>query len=380
MTLPDRHDILTGASEARVLPKALHAQQPDCEINAIWRSNQHRTPIFDQDRGGKPLWPDGHTFVVCLTHDADEVAHHHAIQASRKAWQSLWAFWQNRQKRFIGQGWDAARSIVTAIGPDEMQHFERWLELEKRFEARSTFFFTPEKVRRKHWSDCHYRYGDKICFDGQQCSVAEMIREIDRRGWEIGLHPSWWSYDDYDEMASQKEQIETALGKEVLSVRQHFLHYDIRVTPLIQERAGFMFDSTLGFNNDIGFRFGTSFPWMVWNLSEDKSSHILEIPLAIQDMAMLNPKKGLRWSPDHAFEEMRRMIEAVMSVGGVLTLLWHPNTMIWPTFWELYVEILEHLRGLNPWFASVREVGQWWRTQEMDLGPLEERNEKATGP
>ncbi len=40
-------------------------------------------------------------------------------------------------------------------------------------------------------------------------------------------------------MKRQKEALETALGKDIFSVRQHFLHYDIRVTPRVQAEAGF---------------------------------------------------------------------------------------------------------------------------------------------
>ena len=93
-----------------------------------------------------------------------------------------------------------------------------------------------------------------------------MIREIDRQGWEIGLHSSWYSFDDVDELKRQKEALESALGHEVISIRQHYLHYDIRVTPVVQAAAGFKYDSTLGFNDNVGFRFGTCYPYHLYDL------------------------------------------------------------------------------------------------------------------
>lgn len=75
-----------------------------------------------------------------------------------------------------------------------------------------------------------------------------MIQEIDRRGWEIGLHPSWYSFDDSDELKKQKQALGNALGSEIVSVRQDYLHYDISVTPVVHAAAGFKYDSTLGFN------------------------------------------------------------------------------------------------------------------------------------
>jgi len=109
---------------------------------------------------------------------------------------------------------------------------------------------------------------------------------------EIGLHPTWYSYNDVDELKRQKEALEKALDHEIVSVRQHYLHYDIRVTPAVHAAAGFKYDSTLGFNDNIGFRFGTCYPWHLYDLKAEKELPIMEIPLIIQDGAMLNPDKG----------------------------------------------------------------------------------------
>ena len=129
-----------------------------------------------------------------------------------------------------------------------------------------------------------------------------MIREIDRQGWEIGLHPSWYSFDDADELKRQKEILEKALGHEIVSIRQHYLHYDIRITPAVHAEAGFKYDSTLGFNDNVGFRFGTCYPYHLYDLNAEKELPIMEIPLVIHDGAMLKPVKGMRLDEDTAFQ------------------------------------------------------------------------------
>ena len=111
-----------------------------------------------------------------------------------------------------------------------------------------------------------YELTDPVIFDNQRCTVAEMIREIDRQGWEIGLHPSWYSFDDADELKRQKDSLEKALGHEIVSIRQHYLHYDIRVTPAVHAAARFKYDSTLGFNDNVGFKFGTCYPYHLYDL------------------------------------------------------------------------------------------------------------------
>ena len=105
------------------------------------------------------------------------------------------------------------------------------------------------------------------------------------------------------------------------------IHYDIRVTPAAHAAAGFKYDSTLGFNDNIGFRFGTCHPWHLYDLKAEK-------------------------------------------VGGVLTLLWHPNWIIIPHWWNLYLRTLEYLQHKNAWFCSVKEVGEWWKHSIREVGKL----------
>jgi len=62
-----------------------------------------------------------------------------------------------------------------------------------------------------------------------------MIREIDRCGWEIELHPSWYSFDDADELKRQKEALEKALGHEIVSIRQHYLQSEIPLVFMLRQ-------------------------------------------------------------------------------------------------------------------------------------------------
>ena len=77
----------------------------------------------------------------------------------------------------------------------------------------------------------------------------------------------------------------------------------------------------------------------------------------MQDGAMLNPSKGMRLDADTAFQYVKQITQAVKNVGGVLTLLWHPDHIIKDDWWRLYLRILEYLKKKNAWFGSVRDIG-----------------------
>jgi peptidoglycan/xylan/chitin deacetylase (PgdA/CDA1 family) len=180
--------------------------------------------------------------------------------------------------------------------------------------------------------------------------------------------PSWYSFDDVNELKKQKEALEKALGHEVISIRQHYLHYDIRVTPAVHAKADFKYDSTLGFNDNVGFRFGTCHPWHLYHLKAEEELSITEIPLIIHDVAMLNPDKGMRLDEDTAFQYINQITEAVEKVGGVLTLLWHPDSIIKEDWWNLYLRTLYYLKKKDVWFGVVREIGQWWGKINGEIG------------
>jgi peptidoglycan/xylan/chitin deacetylase (PgdA/CDA1 family) len=373
----DYQKLLQGRYEAERLPKDFSPERivPDFAFNVLNPRGLLYRPVVNEDYlqngGQKPTWPDGKQFAVCLTHDVDAVSSYSLRQSFREIQKQLLhggsAF--QKVKAFLRAGIDLAR---TGGQKDPLHFYERWLGVEKEVGSHSTFFFWPgwSSVTKHHLTDRPYELFDSVVFDNQRCTVAEMIREIDRQGWEIGLHPSWYSFDDADELKRQKESLEQALGNEVISVRQHYLHYDIRVTPAVQSEAGFKYDSTLGFNDNIGFRFGTCYPWNLYDLKAEKELLLKEIPLIVQDGAMLNPRKGMRLDEDTAFQYVHQITEALEKVGGVLTILWHTDQIIQPDWWNLYPRILKYLQQKDPWFASVREIGEWWKRARSSVGKV----------
>ncbi len=369
----DPRTLLKGHYEAERLPKDFSPDRlvPDFAFNVLNPLGLLYRPVVDEDflanGGQKPIWPDGRPFAVCLTHDVDEVSDYSFKQNLRSISLQFLNTDNIRQKckAYLDIAIDLAKTGVYHRRKDPFHYFERWLEVEKKINAYSTFFVWPgySNVTKHHYTDCTYELHDSIFFSEQKCTVAEMIQEIDRRGWEIGLHPSWYSFDDADELKRQKESLEKALGHEIVSVRQHYLHYDIRVTPRVQAKAGFKYDSTLGFNDNVGFRFGTCYPWHLYDLKAEKELPIKEIPLIIEDGAMLHPNKGMRLDEDTAFQYIIQITEAVETVGGVLTLLWHPNHIHKPARWNLYRRALDMLAAKNAWFSTVQQVAEWFHAK-----------------
>jgi len=332
LNLKNYFDLLRGEYE----PDAQNQSVPDYAFNPLNRAGELYTPVIDLEwvnQNEPPQWPGKKKFAVCLTHDVDAVSETDPAQNMR----SIVKLLKTHSDRSITESlrWLLIHKMLALKGMlrgnEAHCQFEKWMEAENNVGARSTFFFAPEHVSSPHVTDIMYKYDQSLDFRGNRVSVQELMKTMHTEGWEIGLHPSWNAHASFDEMAYQKKQVEQAIGHSICSVRQHFLKYDRKVTHAIQAKAGFKYDSTLGYNDNVGFRRGTSYPFNCLQVSEGEEKTLLQIPLIAQDGALLLADKGMRLNPDEAFKYVSQLLQSVKRVGGVLTLSWHPHTMTSPT-------------------------------------------------
>ena len=310
--------------------------------------NAHRTlnlPLVH-----KAFWPDGKRFAVCLTHDVDEI---------KKSYQWITYPLRFAVKRDIKGLCDQFSSLMQKAGGKEpFWTFKNVMELEDKLDVRSSFFFLNEtgKVKlldRKTWRHSGRRYS----FNDPR--VSNVIKELHSKGWDVGLHGSFYSHDDPEKIRVEKEALEDVLGCKVLGIRQHNLNLTVPETWLHHEKAGLKYDTTLGFNRCIGFRWGTCFPFRPFYARENRALDILEIPLVIEDLPFFRY--------EDPWEEGMAVTAEVERAGGAVTLLWHHsvfNEREFPGWGASYKRIIEDCRRKNAWITSAREIADWWRRRE----------------
>lgn len=309
-------------------------------------------------------WPGGKRFAACLTHDVDLVE----LDGRRDLWRGI-ALRATKSPDWV----ERAKSVSALIGlrrtPKTTDIFTPWVQLESSLGFRSTFFVFPTDVPDRDVRDCVFRWDDPAPYRGSVASVREIIRDLHARGCEIGLHGSIRSATDYEYLIREKADLEAALGAQVDAVRQHNLRFDISVTPQLHTRADFRTDSTIGFNRDVGFRSGIAYPHRLWSTETGGWLEILEVPLAIQDGAMLRDD-NLGLDEDAAFNLGVRLIDRVAAVRGVVTLLWHPDAVAREVWWNVYQRLLHYIDLQNGWGASVGDIADWWQRRGL-IGRLE---------
>jgi hypothetical protein len=316
------------------------------------------------------LWPAGKAFAVCLTHDVDVLtARSTPRQVLRHAVAGLdRGGAQHDRLRYLRPPVRGVRALRAGLSrsPSTVATLELSLGLEARYGAASSYFFAVPAGGRGSRYDCTYAPSDRCTFRGVRTTVAEMIRTIAGDGTDVGLHGSYYSAIVTGVLAAERATLEHATGIVATTTRQHFLHWDVNRTPQIQVDAGFRADSSLGFNRTVGYRASTTLPWRQFDVARDRALPLLEVPLVVEDSALLGPiaaGRGLEAAQARVVET----IDTAHSVGGAVTLLFHPDKLVRPDWLALYESSLSYAAERGGWLTSLAELERWWTAREQKL-------------
>lgn len=116
----------------------------------------------------------------------------------------------------------------------------------------------------------------------------DLIQWTKNTHYSVGIHPSFDSWNQLSMIIAEKQLLEDVTGMNINISRQHFLNFDIRVTPILLLKSGIKKDSSLGFARRVGFRCGTGFDYPLYNFTMEKECELIESPLVFMDSACLH--------------------------------------------------------------------------------------------
>jgi hypothetical protein len=305
-------------------------------------------------------WPEGKRFALVLSHDVDHLVPSSLLERVRQLWHARNAS-SDRQililLNFIKVIFHKLRSTSST-----WMSIDQWMAIEAKYGYKSSFFFLAQPLPKPHFEDSFYRYSDHAYYNNKKKSIRGIMRSIAENGWEVGLHGSVYAHANAEILQHERAILEQELGQEVVSLRQHHLCYDIRYTPEVQAKAGFQADSSLGSNNSADYRCGTGLPFFMYNFKNTKKLNLLEVPLIIQDIALMRVQQmDMKLAVDHCLE----LLHDAATRKSAITVLWHnsfgPNALET----KVYKEILREASTLGAWGCSVAEMNQWWRRRSQ---------------
>ena len=274
------------------------------------------------------LW-NKHEFATFVSHDIDNC-------------QSAWL--QGAKSELLNFKFISAAELIFSkiFKEDKWFNFNEILELEKGLGINSTFFFLCRKGRNFGYYNADYNIKNK--------KFKKVFANIIENGSEIGIHGSFGTHDNLNNFKTDLIKLPSNINGN----RFHFLKFDIEKTPQILNDCNIKYDSSLAFAEHFGFRNSFCYPFYLYDIINDKPTHILEIPLILMDGTLQN-KRYLKVSKDDVLLRVNGIINEVKKFNGVFSILWH-NTHFseykYKGWKKIYIELIEMCKKENSGFIN----------------------------
>ncbi len=225
---------------------------------------------------------------------------------------------------------------------DNYDTFDYLMDLSEKIGTKSHFFFISQKAGLKgnniqSSSDFRYDISDPL--------LLSIIQNIIKRGHNIGIHGSYSSFNNSEIFSEEVGRIRKIVDV-ICESRQHYLRFSPPLTWSIQNQNNITMDSTLGFNEEIGFRCGICYSFPVFDFLNRKSLELIELPLSVMDGG------AVQIAADHEdfYLQICSLIDVVKKYKGKFVLLWHTNSFNvdeWYPYQKYYGKILDYLNTVR---------------------------------
>ena len=286
--------------------------------------------------------PAGKRCGVVLSHDVDDPIN--------PDWRGL--IWKARITAKYGKFRESLRFLKSAgkqaghAWGKRTPHERHWLfeEVMDAEECRgfhSTFFFSV----RPCWAPGASAYD--VAYDIHDPQFRKVLRRIQLRGWDIGLHLSYKSTEGDAQILSERRSLEEAAGTPIIGNRHHYWHMKWPSWKTLQSHAsaGLRYDSSVAFNETPGFRLGIALPFFPWNPLTGERIATLQIPCMCMDGSLFYQ---IDQTVDGAVSRIATLVDQLKCCRGVAAIDWHvrtsfPGSQEFRRWGEAYLAILDLL-------------------------------------
>jgi len=222
---------------------------------------------------------------------------------------------------------------------DPFNTFDWLMDCSEQAGLRSAFYFICGRTNPRR----------DALYHPEHPAIRALLRRIHARGHEIGLHPSYDSWDDPAVIAAEAARLRSVAASEgiqqpVWGGRMHYLRWRWPTTALGWELAGFAYDSSLGYADRPGFRCGTCHPYRMFDPVAQRRLNLIQRPLIVMEASVIDSHQlGLGYGPA-ALALFERLQQRCLAVSGQFTLLWHNSHLTRSADRRLYQHLLSPAR------------------------------------
>ena len=200
---------------------------------------------------------------------------------------------------------------------DPFNTFEWIMDLSDQHGLTSAFYFI---CGRTSGMDADYEPGHP--------AIRALMRRIHERGHEIGLHPSYGTYQKPELIAQEARRLRAVLAEEnihqsAIGGRMHYLRWEQPTTLRAWAAAGMDYDSTLSYADRPGFRCGTCFEYPAFDPVVGEALKLRVRPLVVMECSVIDSCYLGLGTGEAARTKFAQLKAACRAVQGCFTVLWH---------------------------------------------------------
>ncbi len=321
-------------------------------LGAWFAGHLHVSPI--------PAWPGGRRCAIGLSHDVDRVA-----RRSKTLFWPPYAMHLSKYENLMvaRQRLWHIRQIARAPLFDDVALFRRVMLFEAELGCSSTFFFAARNRFGAHASLLDVQY------DVTNRALRRLLGELREKDFGVGLHASYRAFEAPSRFAEERQLLQRVSGTGVAGLRHHFWHMGsgVDATLAAHEAAGFAYDSSIAFNEHLGFRRSVAWPYYPWSDTLQRPLETVQIPVFCMDGNVFYTSSSV----DDAVDKISAIVATIKEVGGVGAIDWHSDTacpdtpgyQAWGQAYERLVQMLANdsevwttsLEAILAWFTSRRD-------------------------
>ncbi|MBI2258990.1 MAG: hypothetical protein HYU67_08835 [Flavobacteriia bacterium] len=203
---------------------------------------------------------------------------------------------------------------------DPVYSFDWLIELAKRNNLTMTFYFIAENKEVRNGT---YSIENK--------KIIELFKKINQNKHEIGLHGSYQSYNSEKRLFHEQKKInfileKNAISQQIINSRQHYLRWDSKITPDLLNHIGIEMDSTGGYADLPGYKYGTCKDFSMWSWKKNEKLKLKQRPLIVMDATYMD-KEFLNLGNDESLKEKILYFKKLSLKYGNFNLLWHNDRL-----------------------------------------------------
>lgn len=221
--------------------------------------------------------------------------------------------------------------VLTDNSKDPFDVYDELHVLHKEYALAPVYFFLMAEE--------HGKYDKNISPENE--AMHQLIRE--HRVYDIGIHPSWKSFEHPGLILSEKNKLENISEKKISISRQHYIKFIIPQTFRHLIDAGITDDHSMGYGSINGFRASVAHSFLWYDLLKEETTFLRIHPFCFMDANSFFEQKQL---VETSAEELMHYFQICKENNGHLITIFHNNFL-----------------GSDPQFKGWKEMYQRFTSQ-----------------